>query len=264
MWKSIKKIKHEFLWKPLKSRFQKTMMSNKFVIRECGDQNGNCLLTCLEMAFQSDNIKMEKKYIYKRLIENVKNLNSVEFTHLINAYSATEQGGYIRFWEAKDIKKPKELANVIKKEDMFFQGNDIGTLYLISWCFKVEFIVFNEMYKAMRIGDQPSIIYLYYDSKSEKYSIIGLKYYTEKEIITLALFHKNNLPPEIGFLTNTNVYLIQMTKDIFLKAVEDKEILDKDKMVKKVEDNIFFQLNNMEKKQIGEILTNWIEEIKKQ
>ena len=65
MWKSVKKVEQEFLWKPLKPKFQNVLMTNNFIMKEF-DDSYNSLLNCFETAFQSDNMKIEKKYIHKK------------------------------------------------------------------------------------------------------------------------------------------------------------------------------------------------------
>lgn len=262
-WKSIK-IQEVALWKPLKPKFQNVLMSNKFVMKDCSGTIGNCLLSCLETAFQSDGIKIEKKYVYKNLIKNIKALDEFEFENVMDAYKLTEKEGFERFWETKYTKKKKDLVRVVKKEDMFFEGNDIGTLYLLSVCFKIEFIIFNEMYKSMKIGDHKSFVYLYYDSKAGKYSILGLKYYDGDDgIVTIALFNKDSLPMEIKFLTNMEAYIIEQTKRIFLNSIENNEEFDKGKLVKRVDNNIFINLTDRDREELGQVLIKWFGDINK-
>ena len=233
------------------------LMSDNFVIKECNSDNDNCLIKCLETAFLSDNIKMEKKYIHKKLVKNIKALKDNQFIDIIKGYIITFNQGYKRYCDPRSILKQKELANLVEEEE-FFEGNDLATLYMISVCFGVEFLVFNESFKAKVIGNQPSIIYLFYDSKKGKYNIIGLKYYKKDKIITQALFHKNDLPSEIEFLRNIKAYLLEKAKRVFFKAMENKESFAMDELVKRVEDDIYFPLDDNYRKQLEEVMIRWL------
>lgn len=258
MWKSVQKVNKEFLWKPLKPKFQNALMSSNFVIKECDTGSDNCIFKCLETALQSDNIKIEEKYIKKNFIKYIKNFKDIEaFKKIINLYIGSSQNGFKREWEPRAIAEPKELAKLMKETE-FFVGNDYETLLFLSIHLGVEFMIFDEKFKARQVGNEPSIIYLYYDSKKEKYNIIGLKYYEENEIVTKAIFHKNDLPTEIKVIRDIRTYLLENAKKVFFKAMENKESFAMDELVKRVDDIIYLELDDNIRQQLEDQMVYWL------
>lgn len=259
MWKSAKKVENEFLWKPLKPKYQDALMSKNFIIREPENDGSNGLIKCIEIALKSDKIKIDAKYIKKNFAKYVKNLDIEDFAKIMRIYIQSYQRGFARDWDPRSIEKQKELAYLIK-EDGFFLGNDLETLYVMSEYLGVEFLVLDDNFKAKKVGDQPSIIYLMYDSEKEKYNIIGLKYYKKDKIISQALFHKNDLPNDLKVIRDIRTYLLENAKKVFFKAVEDKEKISMDELVKRVDDNVYLELTDEIRKQLRYVMTSWLKQ----
>ena len=257
LWKSVKKVENEFLWKPLTPKFQDVLMSSNFVIRECGDDQNNCLINCIEIALKSDNIKIDAKYIKKNFTKYVKHLDIKDFIKIRQFYVKSLKEGFKREWDPRSILRQKELAYLIE-EGEFFIGNDLETLYLMSMYLGIEFLIFDDKFKAKKIGDQQSIIYLFYDSKKNKYNIIGLKYYKKDKIVTQVIFNKKDLPDDIKVLRNIKTYLLENAKKVFFKAMENKESFAMDELVKRVEDNIYLDLDDNYRKQLENVMIFWL------
>lgn len=257
MWGKTKKIENEFLWKPLKPKYQDALMSKNFVIRESIDDGSNGLIDCLEIALQSDNIKIEAKYIKKNFGKFIKGLKFEKFAEIMGLYMKSHQDGFKRDWHPASIERKKELAHLIK-QDVFFIGNDLETLYLMSMYLGVEFVVFDDRFKAKKIGDHPSIIYLMYDSKKQKYNIIGLKYYKKDKIITKAIFHKKDLPNDLKVIRNIRAYLLENAKKVFFKAIENKEKISMDELIDRVDNNVYLELDDNVRKQLKQLMKSWL------
>ena len=233
------------------------LMSDNFVIKNCLS-DGNCQFRSIETALTNTGYKTNHRHLRNIIAKYITRIENPEFFQIIQNYRIEKQHGeFIGNWDPFLIKNKSDFIKQIKRTGFHFQGDYI-TLSLISKAIKIDIVIFNKDYSITDLSNQedlqPKIIILYYDNSH--YQTIGIK----KRVNIQSIFLRTHLPKELEMVINKQTFLSRHLQSVCEK--QNCKKIQLNKIINIVQNNIKSHLSREEKRQILQLLQQWLDDQK--
>jgi hypothetical protein len=248
------KEKKEFDWIPLDEKWQRKLLSQSFMQKDCkGD--GNCQFRSIETALTDAGYKTTHSRLRRLIAKYINKIPDKEFHEIMQNYIIEKESGEFQGgWDPMEVKNKKQFIRVIKHTGFYFEGDNI-TLALLSKAINVDFLILDDDYNMTDLSNpdelNPKVIILYY-VKSGHYKTIGIK---NKNGNVKTIFKREKLPKELDTIIDRYTFYVEHVK----RAMTTMPKTTLNKILKEVQKQLQVDLSKEDKKLIMTILKQMFE-----